>query len=125
MTTSESDTVYRVQPTADERSATQAQAKSNRLPLPFKKKTLKSVFFSLLHALQKTPDLSGAECQGVGITQFHADERGQTARFVAVIEPPVYWGIFIYFDVMILFDPLIRNFLYFLLSASLSITLTI
>ena len=47
----------------------------------------------LLHALQKTPDLSGAECQGVGTTPFHADERGQTARFVAVIEPPVYWGI--------------------------------
>ena len=37
----------------------------------------------------------GVECQGVGTTPLHANERGQTARFVAVIEPPVYWGIFI------------------------------
>ena len=35
----------------------------------------------------------GVECQGVGTTLLHANERGQTARFVAVIEPPVYWGI--------------------------------
>ena len=47
----------------------------------------------LLVALQKTPSLLGAECQGVGTTPLHANERGQTARFVAVIEPPVYWGI--------------------------------
>ena len=45
----------------------------------------------LLVALQKTPSLLGAECQGVGTTPLHANERGQT--FVAVIEPPVYWGI--------------------------------
>ena len=48
--------------------------------------------FSLV-ALQKTPSLLGAECQGVGTTPLHANERGQTVRFVAVIEPPVYWGI--------------------------------
>ena len=47
----------------------------------------------LLVALQKTPSLLGAECQGVGTTPLHANERGQTVRFVAVIEPPVYWGI--------------------------------
>ena len=49
--------------------------------------------FCLLVALQKTPSLLGAECQGVGTTPLHANERGQTVRFVAVIEPPVYWGI--------------------------------
>ncbi len=48
---------------------------------------------SLLVALQKTPSLLGAECRGVGTTPLHANERGQTVRFVAVIEPPVYWGI--------------------------------
>ena len=48
---------------------------------------------ALLVALQKTPSLLGAECQGVGTTPLHANERGQTVRFVAVIEPPVYWGI--------------------------------
>ncbi len=48
---------------------------------------------TLLQALQKTPSLLGAECQGVGTTPLHANERGQTVRFVAVIEPPVYWGI--------------------------------
>ncbi len=47
----------------------------------------------LLVALQKTPSLLGAEWQGVGTTSLHANERGQTVRFVAVIEPPVYWGI--------------------------------
>ena len=47
----------------------------------------------LLVALQKTPSLLGAECKGVGTTPFHANERGQTVRFVATIEPPVYWGI--------------------------------
>ena len=47
----------------------------------------------LLVALQKTPSLLGAECRGVGTTPLHANERGQTVRFVAVIEPPVYWGI--------------------------------
>ena len=57
--------------------------------------------FFLLVALQKTPSLLGAECQGVGTTPLHANERGQnergqTVRFVAVIEPPVYWGISIY-----------------------------
>ncbi len=31
--------------------------------------------------------------EGVGTTPLHANERGQTVRFVAVIEPPVYWGI--------------------------------
>ncbi len=46
-----------------------------------------------LVALQKTPSLLGAEYQGVGTTPLHANERGQTVRFVAVIEPPVYWGI--------------------------------
>ena len=60
-----------------------------------------SAFF-LLVALQKTPSLLGAECRGVGTTPLHANERGQplhanergqTVRFVAVIEPPVYWGI--------------------------------
>ena len=35
----------------------------------------------------------GVECQGVGTTPLHANERGQTVRFVAAIEPPVYWGI--------------------------------
>ncbi len=49
--------------------------------------------FTLLVALQKTPSLLGAECQGVGTTPLHANERGQTVRFVAVIEPPVYRGI--------------------------------
>ena len=34
--------------------------------------------FSLLVALQKTPSLLGAECQGVGTTPLHANERGQT-----------------------------------------------
>ena len=48
---------------------------------------------TLLVALQKTPSLLGAECQGVGTTPLHTNERGQTVRFVAVIEPPVYWGI--------------------------------
>ena len=33
----------------------------------------------LLVALQKTPSLLGAECQGVGTTPLHANERGQTA----------------------------------------------
>lgn len=32
----------------------------------------------LLVALQKTPSLLGAECQGVGTTPLHANERGQT-----------------------------------------------
>ena len=50
-----------------------------------------------INALQKTPSLLGAECQGVGTTPFHANERGQTVRFVATIEPPVYWGISISF----------------------------
>ena len=50
-------------------------------------------FISCLIALQKTPSLLGAECQGVGTTPLHANERGQTVRFGAVIEPPVYWGI--------------------------------
>ena len=49
-----------------------------------------------INALQKTPSLLGAECQGVGTTPLHANERGQTVRFVAAIEPPVYWGISIY-----------------------------
>lgn len=49
--------------------------------------------FVLLVALQKTPSLLGAECQGVGTTPLHANERGQTVRFVAVIEHLVYWGI--------------------------------
>ena len=31
----------------------------------------------LLVALQKTPSLLGAECQGVGTTPLHANERGQ------------------------------------------------
>ena len=57
------------------------------------KKTLDDSVFFLLVALQKTPSLLGAECQGVGTTPLHANERGQTVRFVAVIEPPVYWGI--------------------------------
>ncbi len=52
-----------------------------------------SGLFFLLVALQKTPSLLGAECRGVGTTPLHANERGQTVRFVAVIEPPVYWGI--------------------------------
>ena len=30
---------------------------------------------------------------GIGTTSLHANERGQTVRFVAVIEPPVYWEI--------------------------------
>ena len=47
----------------------------------------------LLQALLKTPSLLGVECQGVGTTPLHANERGQTVRFVAAIEPPVYWGI--------------------------------
>ena len=47
----------------------------------------------LLVALQKTPSLLGAECQGVGTTPLHANEHGQTVKFVAVIEPPVYWEI--------------------------------
>ncbi len=34
--------------------------------------------FCLLVALQKTPSLLGAECQGVGTTPLHANERGQT-----------------------------------------------
>ena len=58
-------------------------------------------FLYVISALQKTPSLLGAECQGVGTTPLqgvgttplHANERGQTVRFVAVIEPPVYWGI--------------------------------
>ena len=33
---------------------------------------------TLLVALQKTPSLLGAECQGVGTTPPHANERGQT-----------------------------------------------
>ena len=53
----------------------------------------------LLVALQKTPSLLGAECRGVGTTPLHANERGQTVRFVAVIEPPVYWGISIFQDI--------------------------
>ena len=58
----------------------------------------------LLVALQKTPSLLGAECQGVGTTPLHANERGQgqTVRFVAVIEPPVYWGISMRFLVLLL-----------------------
>ncbi len=60
------------------------------------KKTLDDSVFFLLVALQKTPSLLGAECQGVGTTPLHANERGQTVRFVAVIEPPVYWGISIF-----------------------------
>ena len=47
----------------------------------------------LISALQKTPSLLGAECQGAGTTPLHANERGQTVRFVAVIEPRVYSGI--------------------------------
>ena len=31
-----------------------------------------------INALQKTPSLLGAECQGVGTTQLHANERSQT-----------------------------------------------
>ena len=46
-----------------------------------------------INALQKTPSLLGAECQGVGTTPLHANERGQIVRFVATREPPVYWGI--------------------------------
>ena len=49
--------------------------------------------FFLLVALQKTPSLLGAECKGVGTTPLHANERGQNRRFVADLEPPVYWGI--------------------------------
>ena len=41
--------------------------------------------FFLLVALQKTPSLLGAECQGVGTTPLHANVRSQTVRFVAVI----------------------------------------
>ena len=37
-----------------------------------------SVELFLLVALQKTPSLLGAECQGVGTTPLHANERGQT-----------------------------------------------
>ena len=48
---------------------------------------------TFINALQKTPSLLGAECQGVGTTPLHANERGQTVRFVATREPPVYWGI--------------------------------
>ena len=29
-------------------------------------------------------------------SNLHANERGQTVRFVTTIEPPVYWGISIY-----------------------------
>ncbi len=47
----------------------------------------------LLVSLQKTPSLLGGECQGVGTTPLHANERGKTVRFVAVIEPRVYTGI--------------------------------
>ncbi len=61
----------------------------------YEKKLSKKTGF-LLVALQKTPSLIGAECQGVGTTPLHANERGQTVRFVAVIEPPVYWGISIW-----------------------------
>ena len=32
----------------------------------------------LLQSLQKTPNLLGSECQGVGTTSLHANERGQT-----------------------------------------------
>ena len=46
-----------------------------------------------IDALQKTQSLLGAECQGVGTTPFHANECGQTVRFVADLEPPVYWGM--------------------------------
>ncbi len=56
-------------------------------------KRCRFVMYTLLVALQKTPSLLGAECQGVGTTPPHANGRGQTVRFVAVIEPPVYWGI--------------------------------
>jgi len=32
----------------------------------------------LLHALQKTPSLLGAECKGIVRYRLHANERGQT-----------------------------------------------
>ena len=41
-------------------------------------KKIMKVFF-LLVALQKTPSLLGAECQGVGTTPLHANERGPAA----------------------------------------------
>ncbi len=47
-----------------------------------KKAELPLSLFTLLVALQKTPSLLGAECQGVGTTPLHANERGQTVRFV-------------------------------------------
>ncbi len=47
------------------------------------------------------------ENQGVGTTPLHANERGQTVRFVAVIEPPVYWGIsIVYLDKILILDTL-------------------
>ena len=69
----------------------------------------------LLVALQKTPNLLGAECRGVGTTPLHANERGQTVRFVAVIEPPVYWGIsIILFIVRLIVEKNRIDSLYFL-----------
>lgn len=46
------------------------------------------ILINLLVALQKTPSLLMAECQDVGTTPLHANERGQTVRFVATIAPP-------------------------------------
>ena len=42
---------------------------------------------ALLVALQKNQSLLGAECRGVGTTPFHANERGQTVKFVADLAP--------------------------------------
>lgn len=58
------------------------------------KKELSGSFF--INALQKTPSLPGAECQCAGTTPLHANERGQTVRFVAIIESSVYRGIFMW-----------------------------
>lgn len=43
--------------------------------------------------LTENPEFTRVECRGVGTTPFHASERGQTARFAAESEPPVYRGI--------------------------------
>ena len=41
----------------------------------------------LLYTLQKSLSLLGAECQDVSTTPLHANEHGQTVRFITTIEP--------------------------------------
>ena len=110
-TTSERRAGARRRPKAVSACATLGVAQSNlTAPANKKKPSERAVsFFDLLVALQKTPSLLGAECQGVGTTPLHANERGQTVRFVAFIEPPVYWGISIYVFYMRLVYHLIRG----------------